>query len=679
MQRIIKPLRLVALVMIPLVLASSYLLSLYGLQIINGSAYYEQSRNNIVITEIVPASRGNILDRCGRLLVSNRISYNITIDRSELVKAEHPNGILLSLAEDARKLGIIYTDTTPISMQPPFSYLPDMSQSQKQRLNEYTEVFKLDPEISAEELMDFFREHYSIPESFTDEQARIAAGIRYELELRALFIPQPYYFASDVNIDLISIIKEKGYPGVSIVTIPVRQYHTDYAAHILGRIGPMDRDEITYYTQLGYPVNALVGKDGLEARYEEYLRGVDGEQVTTRNSSGLITSVLYTKEPKPGDNLVLTIDIECQQIAEDSLKSTIDAINAGRTDETSLANGGAVVVIDVKSGGVLASASYPTYSLDSFSINYNELAQNPMKPMFNRATLGAYSPGSTFKMVTAIAALNEEVITTSTKVFDKGRYTEYKGMYQPKCWVYPDTHGSVNVIEALEVSCNYFFYHVGDRTGIDNISKYARQFGLGMETGIELFESTGVLATREYKEETYGESWYGGDTVQASIGQSYNLFTPMQMATYCATIANNGTRYAAHFMKEIKAHDNSEIVEKNEPEVLSTVDADLKYFEAIKQGMLNVSKNGTASTVFGNYPIDVASKTGTVQLGENIENNAVFIAYAPYEDPQIAVVVVVESGGGGSTVTQIAKNIFDYYFFSDNTGYSQAAENRILR
>ena len=194
-----------------------------------------------------------------------------------------------------------------------------------------------------------------------------------------------------MNIDLISIIKEKGYPGVSIVTIPVRQYHTDYAAHILGRIGPMDRDEITYYTQLGYPVNALVGKDGLEARYEEYLRGVDGEQVTTRNSSGLITSVLYTKEPKPGDNLVLTIDIECQQIAEDSLKSTIDAINAGRTDETSLANGGAVVVIDVKSGGVLASASYPTYSLDSFSINYNELAQNPMKPMFNRATLGAYS------------------------------------------------------------------------------------------------------------------------------------------------------------------------------------------------------------------------------------------------------------------------------------------------
>lgn len=678
MQRIVKPIRLAALVLIPLLLASSYLLSLYELQIINGSAYYEESRNNIVTTEIVPASRGNILDRNGRLLVSNRISYNITINRSQLVKAANPNGILLNLAEDTRELGIQYTDTTPISMKAPFSFLPDMSQSQKEKLDYYKELFDLDPDISAAELMEFFRQHYSIPDSFTDEEARTAAGIRYELELRALFDPQPYYFAADVNIDLITVIKEKGYPGVSIVTIPVRQYHTDYAAHILGRIGPMSRDEIEYYVQLGYPVNALVGKDGLEARFEEYLRGVDGEQVTTRNSSGLITSVLYTKEPRPGDNLIITIDIECQQIAEDSLKSTIDAINAGRTDDTKLAEGGAVVVLDLKNCGVLASASYPSYDLDTFSIDYNELAQNPMKPMFNRATQGAYSPGSTFKMVTAIAALNEEVITTSTEVYDKGRYTEYRGMYQPKCWIYPDSHGSINVMEALAMSCNYFFYHVGDRTGIDNISKYAKQFGLGEETGIELFESTGVLATRAYKEENYGEDWYGGDTIQASIGQSFNLFTPMQMASYCATIANNGTRYAAHFLKEIKSHDNSEIVVKSEPNVLSTVEADQKYFDAIKQGMLNVSKYGTASSIFGNYPVSVAAKTGTVQLGENIENNAVFIAYAPYEDPQIAVAVVVESGGAGSAVTQIAKNIFDYYFFSGSTAYGQAAENRIL-
>lgn len=678
MQRIVKPMRLALLIFIPLVLSAACLIALYGLQIINGKAYYEESKNNIITTEIIPASRGNILDRYGRPLVSNRISYNITINRSELVKSSDPNGVLLSLADEAEQLGISYTDTAPISMQPPFDYLPELTEAQKSRLSDYTEVFDLSQDISASELMDFFREHYSIPESYTDEQARIAAGIRYELELQTLFNLQPYYFASDVNIDLISVIKEKGYPGVRIVTIPIRQYHTEYAAHILGRIGPMDYEEYTYYSQLGYPINAYVGKDGIEARFEEYLRGVDGEQVTTRNSSGLITSVLNTKEPQPGNNLILTIDIECQQIAEDSLKNTIDAINAGRTDGTNLADGGAVVVLDVKNFDVIASASYPSYDLDSFSADYNELAQNPMNPMFNRATQGAYSPGSTFKMVTAIAALNEGIITTSTEVYDKGRYTEYKGMYQPRCWIYPGSHGSLNVIEALQESCNYFFYHVGDRTGIDNISKYARQFGLGESTGIELFENTGVLATRSYKEENYGEDWYGGDTVQASIGQSYNLFSPMQLASYCATIANNGTRYAAHFMKEIKIHDNSGIIAKSEPEILSAVDADAEFIDAIQQGMLNVSRYGTASSVFGNYPIDVASKTGTVQLGENVENNAIFIAYAPYDDPEIAVVVVVESGGAGSAVTQITKNIFDYYFLTKNSGLSQSAENQML-
>ncbi len=372
------------------------------------------------------------------------------------------------------------------------------------------------------------------------------------------------------------------------------------------------------------------------------------------------------------------MDIECQQVAEDALKTTIDTINAGRQEGDKLAEGGAVVVLDIRNFDVLASASYPTYHLETFSRDYSDLVSNPMNPLFNRAIQGTYSPGSTFKMVTAIAALNEGIINTETQIYDDGIYTEYRG-YHPRCWIYPGTHGAINVIEALEVSCNYFFYYIGDRTGIDNISKYAAQFGLGENTGIELDESTGTLATRESKEETIHESWYGGNTLQAAIGQSYNLFTPMQIASYCATIANNGTRYAAHLLKNITTHDNSETVYEYSPEILSFVQADPVYFSAIRQGMLNVSRNGTAASVFGSYFVDVASKTGTVQLGENVENNAIFIAYAPFDDPQIAVAVVVESGGAGSAVTQIAKSVFDYYFSSKNAGHMFVPENQLLR
>ncbi|NLO48560.1 MAG: penicillin-binding protein [Clostridiales bacterium] len=677
MQKILKPFRIAFMIVIPIFLSAACLIALYDLQILNGAAYFEESQNSIITNETVAASRGSILDRYGRLLVSNRISYNVEINRSDLVQSEDPNGILLNLVRHAEDLGIGYMDTAPISFTFPFTFSPEMTSSQANLLNDYIAHFKLDPGITAEELMAYFKQHYAIPDIFSDEDLRIAAGIRYELELQELFNLQPYYFASDISIDFISVIEEGKYPGVSIAAVPVREYHTDYAAHILGRIGPIYKDEYEHYKALGYPINALVGKDGLEAVFEPYLRGVDGERATTTNSNGIVTNVLYTKDPKPGNNVVLTLDIECQQVAEDALKSTIDSINAGRQENQELAKGGAVVVLDINNWDVLASASYPTYQLASFSKDYSDLLLNPMDPLFNRAIQGTYSPGSTFKMVTAIAALNEKIITTETKIHDDGIYTEYKGEH-PRCWIFPGSHGTINVIKALEVSCNYFFYFIGDRTGIDNISKYASQFGLGQSTGIELDEYLGTLATREYKEENFHESWYGGNTLQAAIGQSYNLFTPMQIASYCATIANDGKRYSAHFLRSIMSHDSSETVYTYAPELLSTVQAEPEYFSAIKLGMLNVSKYGTSSSAFSSYAVEVASKTGTVQLGDDVENNAIFIAYAPYDDPQIAVAVVVESGGAGSAVTQIAKSVFDYYFSSKNAGNNQAAENQLL-
>ncbi len=385
--------------------------------------------------------------------------------------------------------------------------------------------------------------------------------------------------------------------------------------------------------------------------------------------------MLYTKDPKPGNNLILTIDLECQQVAEDALKNTIDSINAGRQPGQELADGGAVVVLDVKNWVSHASASKRHTGLNQTAGLYGTDQQSD-EPSFTEYP-GKYPPALLRGLRGSNRCPERKCHNYETKIQDDGIQYRIRG-YHPRCWIYPGSHGTIDVIKALEVSCNYFFYYIGDKTGIDNISRYASQFGLGQNTGIELDESTGTLATREYKEENFNESWYGGNTLQAAIGQSYNLFTPIQIASYCATIANNGTRYAAHFLRAIVSHDNSETVYEYVPERLSTVQAEPEYFSAIRQGMLNVSRYGTAASVFGNYPVDVASKTGTVQLGDDVENNAIFIAYAPYDDPQIAVAVVVESGGAGSAVTQIARSIFDYYFSSKNAGSNQLAENQLL-
>ena len=326
---------------------------------------------------------------------------------------------------------------------------------------------------------------------------------------------------------------------------------------------------------------------------------------------------------------------------------------------------------------MLASASYPSFSIERYFEDYAALSSDPSAPLYNRATKGTYSPGSTFKMNTGIAALQSGAITPHTEIYDRAVFDRYSG-YEYKCWTYPGSHGTLNVTTAIQNSCNYFFYSVGVDTGIDTISHYAALFGLGQPTGIELEENTGVLASREYKEEVVGESWYPGDTLLASIGQSYNLFTPMQLASYSATIASNGTRYAAHLLKCVKSYDNSTLVETYTPQVLSRVEAEQEYFNAIKLGMLYVSKYGSPSGVFGYYQADVASKTGTVQLGEDQINNAVFIAFAPYDKPEIAVSVVIEGGSAGAIGAQIAREVFDYWLAASADEASVETENALL-
>ena len=657
----IRPIRAVALIALPILLACALLLGLYSLQVVNRETYRELGRNTVTRVETVPGARGDILDRYGRVLVTNVVSYDIQIERSALVTDADPNGILLALIDMTEKAGIRHTDTLPITSDAPFEFT-EMDDIQAGRIADWLAHFELE-EKSAAEVMDWMRSHYSVPEDYTPAQARLAIGVRWELELRTLFGIVDYVFASGLDQEMIAAVSERCYPGVSITVGSRRAYRTPYAAHLLGRIGPMDKDQVEKYTALGYPMNALVGQDGAEGAFEEYLHGSDGKRVTVRSADGEILSSYFTEEPRAGADVTLTLDLSAQQVTEEALAAEIAKINGDRVkkakpgETVQLAEGGAAVVIQVGTGDILACASYPSYDLSEFLENYALLLADPTRPMFNRALQGRYAPGSTFKVVTATAALTEGVITPSTTIYDRGIIDEYDG-YTFTCWTYPGSHGTINVKEALQMSCNYFFYITGRSVGIDALDRYAAAYGLGQSTGVELYENTGILASADYKRSVVGEDWYVGDTLQASIGQSYHLFTPLQLASYAATIAADGKRYAAHLLYSVSGHEGF----RREPEVLSTVEADTDTWGVLREGMLMASRYGSASYVFGNYRIPVCSKTGTAQVSEDTVNNAVFIAFAPMEDPEIALAVVVENGANGYYLAEVARDIFDWYF-----------------
>jgi penicillin-binding protein 2 len=701
MNMIIKRGRLISFIILLIALVIIYVTALYKLQIIEGAASYEKSRNSIVTTQTVTAARGDILDRYGRLLVSNRVCNNLMIDTDELFAQDDPNSIILEMVEMVKSYGDTYTDTLPITMEAPFEYVSNMSDIQRTRLNAYLKDKGMPEDTTAVELMAYFRDRYDIDNSYDSEQMRIIAGIRYELNIRYIINTSDYIFVEDASIELITKLMEWDVPGIHVDVSYIREYNTSYASHILGYIGMMDEEEYEEYGKLGYPLNAMVGKDGVEEAFEEYLHGTDGEAKYTSTAAGTVTGTVYTKEPEPGNHVYLTIDIGLQEAAEKALANGITKLNEereaenaeavmnGKPDEVKqMAEGGGLVAIDVKTGEPLAIASYPGYDLTNFMENYSEILEADNNPLFNRALQGTYAPGSTFKMVTALAALNEGVTTVDYTVYDEGKFRKYEDAgYAPTCWIWgTGSHGNVNVTRALTVSCNYYFYTIGDflgtgRDGIDTLASYAYRFGLGSKTGIELPESLGVMSTWQYKEELEGVPWYAGDMLQAAIGQDYSLFTPLQLGEYIATVADGGTRHSASLLKTVRSYDYSDKLFERKTEVLDEVKMDESYYQAVWQGMYGVANEieGTAYAVFNGYPVTVAAKTGTAQLGEKVTNNGVFVCYAPYEDPQIAIALVVEKGSAGSAIASIAKDVLDYYFNFQNSTITLETDDTLLK
>lgn len=694
MDRIVKRGRLVFLILLLIALTVTYAAALYKLQIVEGAKYYEQSQNSIVTTQTVTAARGDILDRYGRVLVSNRTCNNLTINTTELFEQEDPNSVILELCETVTACGDSYNDELPITMEAPFEYVGNMSDIDRTRLNEYLEDKGLDTGISAVDLMAYFRERYEIDPNYDSRQMRIIAGIRYALNMHYVVKTSDYIFAEDVSIDLITRLMEGNLPGFNVEVSYTRDYNTTYAAHILGYVGYMDSAQYEKYSELGYSLNAMVGQSGAEYAFEEYLHGIDGEAKITSTASGTVTSTVYTKEPQPGNHVYLTIDIGLQETAEQALASfitekniefqqKIDEESLYGEPETELITGGAVVAIDVNTGEPLAIASYPTFDLETFLDNYSELEADPNAPMYNRALAGLYEPGSTFKPLTALCALDMGIVDVNTTYNCQAVFDKYKDQgYAPRCWIYGSgAHGDVNVVHAIENSCNVYFYNVADviesHGSIAALGKYAELLGLGEYSGIELYEEKGAMASAEYKASLYEEGdpyaqWFTGDTLAASIGQSISQFTPIQIANYAATLANGGTRRSASMLKSVRSYDYSEKIYEREPEVLSTVDTKQEYWDAIHEGMYLVANSpvGTAYSTFGNYTYcDVAAKTGTSQRGENAANNGIFMCYAPANNPEIAICVVVEKAGSGSSTAVIAKQMLDYYFsFNEGTG-----------
>ena len=702
-----------------------FLLVLYNLQIVKGDEYRAASTVKIANTVTVEAARGELLDRYGRSLVGNRATYEITLNSSLMGAEAQRNANLLELITICRENDLEWTDTLPISKDAPFTYtdenalvytnsegkvkfsylgalldtlplgdkiLPNRWSSDD--LAAASSVKALGEGPTAEEVIAGLRQYFLIDESLSDADARALIGVLYELNLRSRDVKQTeYIFAQDVNIDVISAVKERSLTGINISATTVRQYNTTSAAHLLGRVGPIQTENWETYKAKGYNMNDSVGIDGLEYAFEDYLRGKSGTLIQEMNTSGKVVSENWmvdgetgeTMEPEPGNHAMLTLDLRLQEKVEEVLANTIESL--ADTKEK-----GAIVVQSVNDGGVLAMASYPTYDLSTvYSSNeaYQQALNDPRKPFVNRATSEIYYPGSTFKPLVAIAALEEGLVTPTEKIQDTGylqlpeeEHYPY-GDYHPQCWIYRQyrgMHGWENMADALRDSCNIYFYTMGHRLGIEKIDEYAAMFGLGQKTGLELGEAEGYVAGPETSK-MLNQEWYGGNLLSAAIGQENTKITLIQLSNYIATLVNGGNRYQTHLLKTVKSSDFSETVYEYEAQPVETLDLNPEWVEAVKLGMWEVANDpeSTVDQYLNNLAVEVGAKTGSAQVSADQNANAVFVLFAPYDDPEIVISMVVEGGASGANLASAAGEIVNYYFGSEHTMESIGTENTLIR
>lgn len=696
-----------------------YLVVLFNTQVVHHEEYLAKSIQTITRMENVEASRGIITDRSGRTLVTNQSTYSLTFDASLLKPGENQNDAILRLVTLCREQGVAWEDNLPLSLDGAahftvdtltdtqksrfFSYLRDLKPTREllaAYVRQHPELLKppkegetaLDPAtakdtellkqtnsaaltnslllnagVTPAKLFDWMREDMKLSDNYSDGDARLILGVRYELKLRKLGANNnAYVLAQNVDVAFCSLISDGQFQGAKIIRSSARQYATTYATHILGTVGGIS-DYTDEWKERGYRMDDTVGLSGAEAAFEDYLRGADGKRMISVNSDGKITGEYYSVEPRSGYTVELTVDLKLQQAVEDALASAVESLNAKDGLDS---RGAAAAVVKVGTGEILSLASYPTFDLSTWRQDYTELSSDPATPMLNRAASSAYAPGSTLKPATAVAALESGATTPSETLFDTGYWKYPSTTWNGGTWCWKHSgHGKVNATTAITNSCNYYFAEMGYRMGLDTLNEYYSALGLGEPTGIEIGEKTGRQATNE-----------GGSNQApwAAYGQADQLYTPLQLANYIATLVSGGQHCPAHLLKSVKSYDNSEIIATGDTTPLNTLNISDSTLQAVKKGMYGYTQpGGMVYSYFKDCIVSAGAKTGTAQLGGGLKNNGVFVAFAPYDEPEIAVALVLEKADAGAVLATTAVDIINAYFDREDTA-SILPENQLI-
>ena len=669
--------RYIIIIVFIAIFTSILLIRLINIQIVNGDNYYEEKDNRLIAKRDIYAPRGNIFDANGIPIAQNRMGYYLQFVDTHLPD-EQKNEMLLKLAN----ILIKNEDSFNSQLRRYIAIEPiKFKQQNNERIIDNILVNKEDKELlkTAEDVFSYMRDNtFNIDKKYSIEDTYTIMQLRYEMLVNSYDCFKPLQIADDIDYKSVAEIEERNgeFEGFTVYTKPIRVYtDAEIVAHVLGYVRMIDSKQLEEFKEkwpnIEYNNNDIVGKNGIELYAEPYLKGVKGEKTVEVDLEGRVLNVLKEKPPVSGSDIYLTIDIELQKVAMESLKRNIEIIREKDVSKNFHdAYAGAAVAIDVNTGEVLAMVSYPSYNPDIFLKNdydaINALYQaNSHNPELNRTIQGTYAPGSTYKPLVAIAGLQEGSIKTKGTITCRGKI-EYGGITF-RC--HGSGHGDLTIENALAVSCNVFFNELGVRTGIDNISRWAKEFGLGQKTGIDLmYERSGIISSKEYKLDTFNEGWWIADTAQSAIGQLYNQYTPLQLANYVSSIANGGKRYTPHLIKRIKSGDDSFVIDT--PSDYYKIPVNSEYIDIVKKGMVAVTneEDGTAVSTFRDFPFAVAGKTGTAETGyeDKSSSNALFVCYAPASNPKIAVAVVVENGVWGAYTAPIARDILKKYFNIEN-------------
>ena len=695
MERISRRRALILLIIFGLIL-TFYSGKLVSEQLIKNSGTTSNA-SSYTINTTVKAARGDILDRNGNVLVGNRASYNLVFNHYVINGVEGRNEYLRSLVHKVEELGLTYADHFPISKSRPFEYtLEEYPNAWQTYFQNYLTDLNKDSDMTAPMLMEVLWKYYELPADWTQEEGRAVIGLLYEFALRNVANLATYVFVEDVSDSDLAELVELGVPGLMVESSTVREYHTTYGAHILGYVGAMDAEQWESYKEIRdedgnrlYNMDAAVGQSGLEKAFEEYLHGVDGTRIDVVAKDGTIISQTYVegKEPQGGNHVETTIDKEVQIVTEDALADLADWLRdpiqnpSGDGDDV---EGLAAVVMEVKTGDILAMASYPTYDLATFRECYAQLLEAEGAPLMNRAIQGIYPPGSTYKMSTLISAMENGKLAPNDTIHTRGKFTKYESTgFAPTCLAWPNSHGTIDATVAIQKSCNYFFYELADRMSINMMDETAKAFGLGEKTGVELDEKVGYRSNPDTKKELFkGSDAYFtvGDRVNTGIGQAENRFTPMQLCVYACTLANRGVRYKATLLNRVVSDDYSELIVDNSPEIISTFEISDTTYQTYMTGMKKVANvsGGTGYSKLKDCVVEVAAKTGTAEhgLGRKYSSHGAIICFAPADDPQIAVAIYGEKAAHGSTLGMAAATIINAYFSADESTVT-SAENQL--